>query len=200
MTNPLADDVLARVARLEQLSGMTSKEIDDLLAKHNLDILLVNFAINNSRPVGEVTLWFGPKANIPNGWLALDGSSFSSVTYPELATLLGTTTLPNMADRSPVGVSGTKLLGATGGSATTTLVAANLPPHAHTIDHSHASRSSATAGGSTLAFTRSANSSVLSGGGMVETHSGNSGNGPGTSTAINVQDPYLAFHFIIRAA
>lgn len=69
------------------------------------------------RPVGEVTMWLGPKASIPAGWLALDGSTFSDVEYPDLADLLGTTTLPDFTDRFPIGA-GPKAQGSSGGAAT----------------------------------------------------------------------------------
>lgn len=44
-----------------------------------------------------------------------------------------------------------------------------------------------------------ANTSVTSGGGMVETYTGDTGNGPGTSTAFDVMNPWLSLAFIIRA-
>lgn len=44
-------------------------------------------------PVGMVVMW--PVATIPTGWLELDGSTFSGVTYPDLQTVLGGTTLPD---------------------------------------------------------------------------------------------------------
>lgn len=71
---------------------------------------------SSTRPVGEVTQWYGAKASIPAGWLPMDGSTFSDTTYPALADFLGSTTLPDMTDRFPVGA-GTKAPGATGGAA-----------------------------------------------------------------------------------
>lgn len=63
------------------------------------------------------------------GWLLLDGSTFSSATYPLLYALLGSTTLPDWRDRFPVGASATKTIRTTGGSSK--ISTAQLPPHTH---------------------------------------------------------------------
>lgn len=82
------------------------------------------------RPVGEMTMFIGAKVNIPAGWLACDGSSFDPDTYPELAALLGATTLPNFADRFPMGA-GSKFVRTTGGSSTVNLDMGHIPAHQH---------------------------------------------------------------------
>jgi microcystin-dependent protein len=71
-------------------------------------------------PAGVILMWSGSIASIPAGWLLCDGSS-------------GT---PNLRDRFVVGAGSTYAVGATGGSATTTLVEANLPSHTHSISAS----------------------------------------------------------------
>jgi hypothetical protein len=68
------------------------------------------------RPIGEVSMWFGAKADIPAGWLPCDGTGFDGAQYPVLATLLGASVLPNFTDRFPIGA-GTKALGTSGASA-----------------------------------------------------------------------------------
>lgn len=153
------------------------------------------------RPVGEVTMWFGAKADIPAGWLALDGTTFSGTTYPDLAALLGSTTLPDMTDRFPIGA-GTKALGTSGGAATKALVAANLPPHTHTIAHTHeiAARNAASGfGGSPTVGTPSA-TGTLTNINTLGSSAANSGNGPGTSTPVDILNPWRSLWFIIRAA
>jgi microcystin-dependent protein len=52
-------------------------------------------------PVGGIIQW--PTATAPTGFLACDGSGFSSATYPLLAAVLGGTTLPDLRRRVPVG-------------------------------------------------------------------------------------------------
>lgn len=84
------------------------------------------------RPVGEVTMFYGAKSAIPVGWLACDGATFSASLYPELRTLLGGTTLPNLTDRFPVGA-GTKALGTSGGDPSKMLATTNLPPVSATL-------------------------------------------------------------------
>lgn len=170
------------------------------------------------RPVGEVTMWAGASANLPPGWLVCDGSTFSSATYPELATLLGGTTLPDLRDRFPIGVSGTKALGATGGAATKTIATGNLPAHTHgpgtlgtdtTGAHTHLiDVGNATPGtvnntlqrGSVTTPVSSISAPVGSGG--SHNHSVTTGvtGSTGSGTALDVMNPWRALHFIIRAA
>lgn len=153
------------------------------------------------RPVGEVTMFMGAKADIPTGWLALDGSTFSSGTYPTLATLLGSTTLPDFTDRFPIGA-GSKALNTTGGNPTKA-----VPPHTHsTPNHTHPI-SSATVSATTASNTPTGGSNdrltALSGG--VHAHGGATGSdgasttGAATGAAFDVMPPWRALWFIIRA-
>lgn len=134
------------------------------------------------RPVGEVTQWFGDKADCPAGWLVLDGSAFDGSQYPELAALLGGTTLPNATDRFPIGA-GTKGLGTTGGSPSVVIGANNLPPHSHNVNVGNAAGTAqrAVQGNTT--------------GGTVPTTTGGFANDP-----LDVLNPWLALWYIIRAA
>lgn len=81
---------------------------------------------------GMIMMWSGSIASIPSGWLLCNGTS-------------GT---PDLRSRMVIGAdsSGTYTVGATGGAATTTISASNLPSHTHTYsstsgnasaDHTH---------------------------------------------------------------
>lgn len=74
----------------------------------------------NILPTGVITLWSGAIAAIPSGWYLCNGSN-------------GT---PDLRDRFVVGAGTTYAVGATGGSASTTLAEANLPAHTHSISSS----------------------------------------------------------------
>ena len=150
------------------------------------------------RPLGELTMWVGTTSQVPAGWLVCDGSTFSAVTYPRLAELLGGTTLPNLIDRLPIGA-GVKELGTSGGDPTKILTVANLPPHAHTVPaHSHSVSASQGTGGQPRAVrgdnVDAVDFATQSGGG------GSTGNGPGEAEPVDVMPPWRAVHFIIRAA
>lgn len=67
------------------------------------------------RPVGEVTMHAG--TSVPDGWLECDGSSFSGTDFPDLADVLGSTTLPDFRNRLPVGVGNNHALGDNDGRA-----------------------------------------------------------------------------------
>jgi microcystin-dependent protein len=86
-------------------------------------------------PIGAVIDFYG--LVIPDGWLEMNGQTFSADDYPLLAAAIGTTTLLNMADRVAVGKSGTKTRGSLGGAASVTLTEAQLPSHDHSMTHTH---------------------------------------------------------------
>lgn len=90
-------------------------------------------------PAGTITMFAGSTA--PAGWLICDGRSVSSVDYPELYAVIGTTyggygtnfQLPDLRGRFPVGKnSGTfSALGSKGGEEKHTLTIAEMPAHQH---------------------------------------------------------------------
>lgn len=109
---------------------------------------------------GALEMYAGLAGRVPNGWLLCDGSAVSRTTYARLFAHIGTqfgvgngtTTfnLPNFVGRIAIPVNAATAaidtIGETGGAYTATLVAGNLPPHAHTFsgttgvdypDHAH---------------------------------------------------------------
>lgn len=76
--------------------------------------------VQASVPAGVIVLWSGSIASIPTGWYLCNGANST----------------PDLRDRFVVGAGSTYAVGATGGSATTTLVEANLPSHTHSISAS----------------------------------------------------------------
>lgn len=132
-------------------------------------------------PVGGIAMW--GTATPPTSWLICDGSAFSAATYPALNAVLGGTTLPDMRQRFPLGTAaagtGSTLLG-TGGN----------------IDHFH----SADPPDPTTTAPLQAAGTKTTGGNSVDavahTHSV-------VIPAFNTDGknpPFLAVHFIIRAA
>ena len=90
------------------------------------------------------------KSTADTGWIALNGTSVAGAqsAYPSLYSATSgisgwwsgsTFTPPNMTNKMLEGV-GTTLVGAAGGSNTTTIGAANLPAHFHDINHDHGSQ------------------------------------------------------------
>lgn len=120
--------------------------------------------------------------------------------------------------------------GETGGSKTKVISSANLPPHAHTINHDHADATSTGSGhthtfginylattttsGTALRVTDVGNQTGGTGTGATVTtsttgsghthnipsYSGNSGNGPGTSTPMDIMPPFMAVYMWRRTA
>lgn len=71
-------------------------------------------------PAGVIVMWSGALSAIPVGWYLCDGAN-------------GT---PNLKDRFVIGAGGAKSVGASGGSTTASLSAANLPSHTHSFSGS----------------------------------------------------------------
>lgn len=109
-------------------------------------------------PIGSIFAW--PGAGLPptvdgvTTCLPCNGQTFDSGTYPDLATVLGSTygavvgttyTLPNLNnDRTVVGTSASANFGAAGGANSVSLVEANIPQHKHNVsvaNHSNLSHS-----------------------------------------------------------
>lgn len=143
-----------------------------------------------------------------NGWILLDGRAKSTLTASQqaAATALGIgANLPNLSDKSIVGVSGTKTLNTTGGSATVTLAQNQLPNVTLTTntdgDHTHETGVSGTAiltiiggvGGPVLRPTSNSYSSTSSGN---HSHTVQL-NGGVAQQSTTVQNPYLALNGFI---
>lgn len=156
------------------------------------------------------------RENIGANWLDASGQELSRTTYSEVFDALGGTAspyglptsdtfkLPDFNNRTVRG--GERGLG--GGADSVTIEAANLPPHAHSLpDHSHTFdlqyADTTTTGGTAYRVTDIENATA--GGGTsakVTTDSsgggGNTGNGPGTSSALNVANPWTGARVIIK--
>lgn len=141
------------------------------------------------------------------------GSIYTSVSNTNPAGFLGGTWVAFGAGRTLIGVDSLQTefdtVEETGGDKEVSLVAANLPRHKHGMNHGHQSRSTSTDGGSTLAFRRSDNTSVATGGGMVENFTGNTAATiidtsdtelPATVTPVNKLPPYVTVYFFKRTA
>jgi len=175
------------------------------------------FVTQNSVLTGALIMW--PTASAPSGYLLCNGSAVSRTTYAALFAVVGTTfgagdgsttfNLPNYADRMPIGA-GTiaASIGASGGSATTTLSTSNLPSHSHSATstvsdpgHLHYSLSGGFFGAGSTGGT-GPNSNAVNNpttasavtGISVSTTIGNTGSG----TAVTTISPYLGINFIIK--
>jgi microcystin-dependent protein len=155
--------------------------------------------------VGVIELFAG--STPPPGKLLCDGSSYAVADYPFLFAVIGYTfggagaffDVPDLTDRFPIG-SGTKALGTIGGAASRVLTAANLPPHSHTINHGHGLSARPAAGSLTSIAAQGGGSATVVTSSAVQDHAGSSGNGPGSSSPVDILNPWLSLNFIIRAA
>lgn len=146
-------------------------------------------------PIGATIPYAGGAA--PSGWLLCNGQTVSRTTYAALFAVLGsgaspyglgdgstTFTLPDLRDRTPVGASGTKAVGSTGGAATVNL------QHSHGITASAGASASGTDG-------YGGGAGVLNTAGHTHPVTASSDNQ--LSTAQSVQNPYQALNYIIYA-
>lgn len=179
---------------INEKSAATGVTIDGVLCKDGQ----ITATVFNLLPAGVVMMYGA--ASAPTGWLLCDGSQVSRTTYAALYAVIGDTfgagdgvttfNVPNMNGRSPVGVGqgntaeggglGTdRVLAATGGAETHTLVTGELAAHTHTT------------GDSVLLGAGAA-------GALANSGTGNSSGSTGSGTAHNNMAPFLAVNFIIK--
>ena len=91
-------------------------------------------------PIGTIAIWptnsiTWDETILPDGWTFCYGQSLSDVKYLALATLLGSTTAPDMRNHLVAGVKDGQTLNSKIGSNTQTIKIENMPKHAHAITH-----------------------------------------------------------------
>lgn len=110
-------------------------------------------------PVGGVIDWYSDTLPAAGKWLFMHGQTVSEGAYPDLAAVYASwvsgsnIVLPDTRDRVTMGAGDTYTVSETGGSATVTLVAGNIPRftgvsvsisdpgHSHPVNQSYASAS-----------------------------------------------------------
>ena len=155
-----------------------------------------------SVPTGTLTMFAG--ASAPTGYLLCDGTAVSRTTYATLFGVISTTygvgdnsttfNLPDLRGRAPIGVgTGTGLtaraLGATVGTETHTLTAAEIPGHTHSVTLMGSDLSYGTAALQGSAGGTQTNINAANGG----------GSNPAGGGAHNNMQPSLAVNFIIKS-
>lgn len=166
-------------------------------------------------PAGAMTLFGGPTAGIPSGWLVCDGSAVNRITYAKLFAAIGTTwgagdgsttfNLPNFTDRFPVGV-GSNAVGAVGGSGNTSAGTSHTHSSASTDSggsHSHSipqGTDQTSSVGGTAVFTVSHQSHTHGGtnSGGSHTHAVSGSTGAEASHFHTNNVPFGAVYYIIR--
>ena len=159
-------------------------------------------------------------ASAPIGWLLCNGASVSTTTYADLFAVIGyafggsggSFNLPDLRDKLPIGRSGTKAVGSTGGALSITLAIANLPVHNHTvpdadINHNHTKGTSN--GGSTgdeigmLIVNGTSAGNYTTGTNAVPPTTGfhyhnNNVGSSGSGSSFSSEPPYQAQNYIIK--
>lgn len=90
------------------------------------------FALGGNTATGDIKYSYQTQNHLTafGTWLICDGSTFDSVAYPNLYAVLGSTTLPDVTDRTIAMASGTHPVGTTAGANSQTVV---LPQHTHGV-------------------------------------------------------------------
>lgn len=92
--------------------------------------------------VGDIFIYYGSTNPDPGNFVVCNGSTFSSTDFPELYTLLGTNTTPDLTGYHLKGIGENPTWTSHDAISLNTKVAANYPNHTHTIsnpNHSHSS-------------------------------------------------------------
>lgn len=141
--------------------------------------------------IGEIRLW--SNATPPSKWLICDGAAVNRTTFADLFAEISTTfgvgdgsttfNIPQLSQKSPIGVSGSYALASTGGEETHVLTEAEMPAHTHTYTQPSSSTTFAASGGSDTPVSQSADVTGST----------------GSDTAHANMPPYRAIYFIIYA-
>ena len=90
--------------------------------------------------VGDIIAYYGTTNPDPDNFVICDGSTFSAADFPELYTLLGTNTTPDLTGYHLKGIGENPTWASHDAISLNTKVAANYPNHTHTTvapTHSH---------------------------------------------------------------
>jgi len=163
----------------------------------------------DTTPVGNMMII--PHDTVPDKWLLCHGTTvYDRVDYPDLYALLtefqidaDTFNLPNMSSRFPYGyLSSGEPVGTEGGQAQATLSLTNVPPHTHTMAHTHGLKASNASGGS-FGATGAANVNAVNSTHQTQAVStpdtGSSGGSGGVVQAFAIVNPYVRMKYIIKA-
>lgn len=191
-------------------TGTITAPPTETISAGDLDVsgdYIQNGVVMRPLPLGSIVLWSGSAASIPSGWALCDGGS-------------GT---PDLRDKFVVGAALSYNPGDTGGSASVTLSASQIPSHAHSVSssaslsgstsstgahsHTYAFRTEETKRGpgpysvwrGTQTYSTSSSGShshTLSGSVAVSTTTGSTGSG----AAHENRPPYYALCYIMAVA
>ena len=191
-------------------TSAAGNEVISCMPREPFDIMTdgLNVRFRNLGPIGTYMDYAGSSApswvtncSIPP-YQNCDGTTFSSATYPILATILGGTTLPDLRGRTRfyneqgTGRLGGASSGAGIGAATATIAQANLPNYALTVTdpgHTHNISVLDTVDGLPAAAIRSAVAGLtatLTGAALINT-TGVTVNSGGSGTAFSILSPGL---------
>ena len=136
------------------------------------------------------TNYVGTFVNGPPGGTGTGNTAGGSGTY----ALRWSFNVPNLSGRFPIGLNATYPIGTTGGSATTTLTADNLPQHRHGTPVP--GTSSATAGGGLRAGTFNVDDGTRTWANQTYLENGST---LATNSAFSNLPPYLSLNYLIKS-
>jgi microcystin-dependent protein len=125
---------------------IVESKLDPALVQAIKDDILSEVGVISNVATGSIVIHGG--ASAPTGYIIADGTPKSRTTYAALFAVYGTTHgagdgsttfgIPNLIDKHIMGAGNLYALGSTGGAATHTLSAAEMPSHTHTgPSHTH---------------------------------------------------------------
>lgn len=228
-----------QISNLQMVGDMMAQDLNGTVINFNMTVMELMSAVmtlqstvvslqsqidsitgnNSAVPPGTISPFGGTV--IPTGYLLCDGSQYSTTTYAELFTVIGTMycpgscsmgmfAVPDLRGKIPAGQGGTALsgtIGSTVGAETHTLSSAEMPTHSHSGstnvfpdgNHAHEIYGSYSdgIGPSALRMGNTIDTTVFSTFGGIHSHTFTT-NSAGSGQAHNNIQPSLIIKYIIK--
>ena len=115
---------------------MTSYRINNLQDPSSSADAATKSYVDNSIPVGGIIMWSGAGVTLPSNWKLCDGSTYGSITTPDLRGRFVLSSATQTSANGSIGLAGgltARTVNTIGGKETVALEVTHMPAHTHSV-------------------------------------------------------------------